>query len=55
MSWGLEVIAAGHPAPVPGALPRIPVYGPAQSLAEAAGTFSGPVSLATPGEVLDLS
>ena len=37
-----------------GALPRIPVYGPAQSLAEAAGTFSGPVSLATPGQVLDL-
>ena len=26
----------------------------AQSLAAAAGTFSGPVSLATPGQVLDL-
>ena len=31
-----------------------PDIDPAQSLAEAAGTFSGPVSLATPGQVLDL-
>jgi len=30
------------------ALPGIPVYDPARSLAAAAGTFGGPVSLAAP-------
>ena len=49
--------AAGQHAAGPGRLivtHLAPDNDPAQSLAAAAGAFSGPVSLAAPGQVLDL-